>query len=429
VRVLRVEGGHPLQGEVRTAGSKNAALPILAASLMTREPSHVRNVPRLADVDTALAILAGLGVKVTQGDDGVELETLADPSSEVPQDLARRMRASILFMGPLLARTGRAVVPKPGGDDIGMRRVEQHVYGLVQLGAHVAEDGSSFVCSTDRLVGAEINLDMPTVTGTENILMAATLAEGRTTILNAAREPHVADLATALTSMGAEIRGIGSDRIEVEGVERLGGIDHSVTPDYLEAGTYAIAGAATGGEIYITEAPVADLRPLILKLRHAGVGVEVGENWLRVARDQPLRPVDLITWTHPGFATDLQPQYTALMTQASGEAVIQEFLFENRFSYIPELVRMGARIELAGHGRSIHVSGPTRLRAAEVTVPDIRSGAALLIASLCADGSSTLRGLEHLERGYEDMTGKLSRLGGQVQEATDEVGTPGAVPL
>jgi len=392
----------------------------MAAALMTREPCHLRNLPLLADVENALAILAGLGVRVSRNDNEVVLEALADPSSEVPEGLARKMRASILFIGPLLARTGRAVVPKPGGDDIGMRRVEQHVYGLLQLGANIDEDGQSFVCTADRLVGAEINLDMPTVTGTENLLMAACCAEGRTTILNAAREPHVADLAAALSSMGAEIRGVGTDRIEVTGVGRLGGIDHSITPDYLEAGTYAIAGAAAGGDIYITDAPVADLRPLVLKLRHAGVSVEAGETWIRVQRHAPMRPVDLITWTHPGFATDLQPQYTALMTQAEGNSVIQEFLFENRFSYVPELLRMGAKIELAGHGRSIHVSGPTRLEATSLSVPDIRSGAALLIASLCAKGTSVLHGIEHLERGYEDMTGKLARLGSQVQEVVED---------
>jgi UDP-N-acetylglucosamine 1-carboxyvinyltransferase len=420
VRILAVEGGRPLEGEVRTSGSKNAALPIMAAALMTREPCHLRNVPRLADVDNALAILGALGVTVTRDDDEVVLEALGDPSSEVPESMARKMRASILFMGPLLARTGKAVVPKPGGDDIGMRRVEQHVYGLLQLGARIEENGHSFVCTAERLVGAEINLDMPTVTGTENLLMAACCAEGRTTIINAAREPHVTDLATALASMGAVIRGVGTDRVEVEGVERLQGIDHTVTPDYLEAGTYAIAGAAAGGDIYITDAPVSDLRPLVLKLRHAGVDVEAGETWLRVRRSGEIRPVDLITWTHPGFATDLQPQYTALMTQAAGAAVIQEFLFENRFSYVPELVRMGARIELAGHGRSIRVSGPTRLAAADVSVPDIRSGAALLIAAICAHGTSRLDGLEHLERGYEDMTGKLARLGSEVAEVVEE---------
>jgi UDP-N-acetylglucosamine 1-carboxyvinyltransferase len=412
---------------VRTAGSKNAALPIMAASLLSREPSRIRNVPMLADVDNTLAILADLGVKVEREDGEVTLDASVEPGSEVPEERARRMRASLLFMGPLLARTGRAVVPKPGGDDIGMRRVEQHVYGLLQLGARIEEDHQSFVCvAEDGLRGAEINLDMPTVTGTENILMAATVAKGRSTIINAAREPHVADLAAALKSMGAEIRGAGTDRIEIEGGTRLHGIDHRVTPDYLEAGTYAIAAAATGGEVYITDAPVDDLRTLVLKLRHAGVDVEAGENWLRVTRAGELTPVDLITWTHPGFATDLQPQYTALMTQAAGEAVIQEFLFENRFSYITELHRMGARIELAGHGRSIRVAGPSRLTAADVTIPDIRSGAALLIAALCAEGASHLTGIEHLERGYEDMTGKLARLGSQVEEVQGDPDPVGA---
>jgi UDP-N-acetylglucosamine 1-carboxyvinyltransferase len=308
-----------------------------------------------------------------------------------------------------------------------MRRVEQHVYGLIQLGARVEMDGPSFVCTADRLRGAEVNLDMPTVTGTENILMAATLAEGRTTILNAAREPHIYDLAQALGSMGARIHGAGSDRIEVDGVEALRGIDHRVTPDYLEAGTYAIAAAATGGDVLITDAPVADLGSLILKLRHAGVEVEAGETWLRVRREGPLSPVDLITWTHPGFATDLQPQYTALMTQADGDAVIQEFLFEHRFSYVPQLQLMGARIEMAPHGRSIKVSGPARLRGSEVQVPDIRSGAALLIAALRAEGRSVLSGAEHLDRGYEDMAGKLSQLGGHVEEVHGK-GAPLAAP-
>jgi UDP-N-acetylglucosamine 1-carboxyvinyltransferase len=429
-RRLQITGGVPLDGEVRTAGSKNAALPIMAAALMTRELCRLRNVPLLADVDNALAILSDLGVVVTRGEEGeVTLDASIEPRSEVPEARARRMRASILFMGPLLARTGRAVVPRPGGDDIGMRRVEQHVYGLLQLGATIREEGESFVCvAEDGLRGAEINLDMPTVTGTENLLMAAIVAEGRTTILNAAREPHVADLAVALKSMGAEIRGAGTDRIEIEGGTHLHGIDHRVTPDYLEAGTYALAAAAAGGDVYITDAPVADLRPLVLKLRHAGVTIEAGETWLKVHRDTPLTPVDLITWTHPGFATDLQPQYTALMTQARGDAVIQEFLFENRFSYITELRRMGAQIELAPHGRSIRVSGPSRLRAAELTIPDIRSGAALLIAALCADGQSRLDGVEHLERGYEDMTGKLSRLGAQVEEVDRDSGPVGAPP-
>ncbi|MGI8609201.1 MAG: UDP-N-acetylglucosamine 1-carboxyvinyltransferase [Candidatus Dormibacteria bacterium] len=427
-RLLQIDGGHHLEGEVRTAGSKNAALPILVASLLTRAPCHLSNVPHLADVDNTLSILAQIGVRVERDESQVVLEASADPNSEVPEGLARKMRASLLFMGPLLARTGRAVVPKPGGDDIGMRRVDQHVYGLLQLGARVEEDHQSFVCTVEHLRGAEIHLDMPTVTGTENIMMAACLAEGRTTIVNAAREPHVADLAAALQSMGAQITGVGSDRVEIEGVASLSGINHRVTPDYLEAGTYAIAAAAAGGDVHITDAPVADLRGLILKLRHAGVDVEVGETWMRIHRQGDLQPVDLITWTHPGFATDLQPQYTALMTQAAGASVIQEFLFENRFSYVPELVRMGAQIDLASHGRSIRVSGPSRLRAADVAVPDIRSGAALLIGALCAEGRSHLSEIEHLERGYEDMTGKLARLGSRVEEVRGTHDTEGARP-
>ena len=415
-RLLQIDGGHRLEGEVRTAGSKNAALPIMVASLLTRDACHLSNIPLLADVDNTLAILADIGVSVERDEGNVVLQSAADPGSEIPEDRARKMRASLLFMGPLLARTGRAVVPKPGGDDIGMRRVDQHVYGLLQLGARVEEDHNSFICTVDHLHGADINLDMPTVTGTENIMMAACLADGRTTIVNAAREPHVADLAAALKSMGAQISGAGSDRVEIDGVAALTGADHRVTPDYLEAGTYALAAAAAGGDVYITDAPVADLRSLVLKLRHAAVDVEVGETWMRVRREGEIHPVDLITWTHPGFATDLQPQYTALMTQASGAAVIQEFLFEHRFSYIPELVRMGAEVEVAAHGRSIRVLGPTNLRAADVTIPDIRSGAALLIGALCAEGQSHLSGIEHLERGYEDMTGKLSRLGSLVEE-------------
>ncbi|GAC1333571.1 MAG: UDP-N-acetylglucosamine 1-carboxyvinyltransferase [Candidatus Dormibacteria bacterium] len=414
--LMRIEGGHPLHGEVRTAGSKNAALALMAASLLTREPCRLENVPHLADVDNTVAILEDLGVRCARNEWEILLDPSGEVSSEVPEARARRMRASILFMGPLLARTGRAVVPKPGGDDIGMRRVEQHVYGLVQLGATVEDANDAFICTAERLRGAEVVLDMPTVTGTENILMAASVADGHTTILNAAREPHVSDLAAALRSMGAEIRGIGTDRIEVDGVEGLGALNHRVVPDYLEAGTYALAAAATGGEVYITDAPVGDLTTLVLKLRHAGVTVEVGETWLRISREAALLPIDLITWTYPGFATDLQPQYTALMTQATGDTVIQEFIFENRFTYVAELARMGADIEVGQHGRSIRVRGPVALRGAEVTIPDIRSGAALLIAALCADGESLLHGAGHLKRGYEDLAGKLSRLGCHVED-------------
>ncbi|MEA2645119.1 MAG: UDP-N-acetylglucosamine 1-carboxyvinyltransferase [Chloroflexota bacterium] len=415
-RRLQITGGIPLRGDLTISGAKNAALPIMAASLLTDAPCHLTNVPRLADVDTSVAILEALGVDVRREGDAMTLTAGGEVGHEVPAEHARLMRASILFMGPLLARTGRAVLAKPGGDDIGMRRVDQHVAGMIHMGATVEEAEGSFVCSAERLVGADILLDMPTVTGTENLMMAACLAEGETTISNAAREPHVADLAAALNSMGARVSGAGTDRIEIEGVDRLGPAEHRVCPDYLEAGTYALAVAAAGGDVQLLDCPLPDLRSLVLKLRHAGVEIEAEAGGARVRREGELRPVDLITWTHPGFATDLQPQYTAVMTQAAGESVIQEFLFENRFNYVPELNALGARIELFPHRRGIRVQGPTSLRGNIVTIPDIRAGAALLIGALCATGSTLLGGVEHLDRGYEDMAGKLSRLGAQVKE-------------
>jgi UDP-N-acetylglucosamine 1-carboxyvinyltransferase len=408
-----------LRGSVRISGAKNAALPIMAASLLTREPSRLENAPRLADVDNAMAILRGLGADVERGDDGsISLSAAGEIGSEVPLASAQQMRASILFMGPLLARTGSAVLPKPGGDDIGMRRVDQHVYGLRRLGARIEERDGSFVCHTDgRLQGAAVQLDMPTVTGTENIMMAAATADGHTTISNAAREPHVADLAEALTGMGAQITGAGTDRIDVEGVAELGAYQHRVVPDYLEAGTYMIAAAATGGDVELRDTcPLDHLLPLVLKLRQAGVEIEDRQGSMRVSRAGELHPVDLITWTHPGFATDLQPQYTALMTQANGTTTVQEFLFDNRFQYVDELKALGARIDVFPHRRGIQVHGPSPLRGNIVRIPDIRAGAALVIAALCARGNTQLIGVEHLERGYEDITGKLAGLGARVRE-------------
>ena len=399
------------------SGAKNAALPIMAASLLTSDTCHLDNLPALADVDNALSILGDLGVTVERTGIG-EVSLTADGriDSEVPLARAQRMRASILFLGPLLARTGRAVVPKPGGDDIGMRRVDQHIYGLLQLGATVEERDGELVCTADRLVGAEIQLDMPTVTGTENLMMAAVTADGHTSISNAAREPHVEDLATALISMGARISGAGTSEIEVDGVEELHGGHHRVVPDYLEAGTYAIAAAATGGNVAIEDCPSRDLRSLVHKLRQAGVSVDVEDDTLHVSRTGPLHALDLITWTHPGFATDLQPQYTALMTQADGLSVVQEFLFENRFFYVGELLAMGASIEAFPHGRGIRVYGPRTLKGTAVTIPDIRAGAALLIAALCAEGTTRLVGVEHLDRGYDNLAGKLSGLGAVLRE-------------
>ncbi len=413
--VLEVTGGRPLRGRVRIGGSKNASLPIMAASLLTREPVRLHNVARVADTALMCDILRELGVSTEASANGAVTISAADVGSQVPDDLGRRMRASIVLLGALVSRAGAARMPKPGGDVIGARRVEQHVRGLRAMGAEVTESADAFVArSPGRLRGARVVLDMPTVTGTENIIMAAVLADGRTEIFNAAREPHVQDLCRFLSSMGARIGGAGTDEIVVDGVTRLRGTDHRVIPDYLEAGTYAMAVAAAGGDVVLEDSPPQDLTSVLLKLQEAGAEVETGEGLIRIRRDplHPLRPVDLWTWAHPGFPTDLQPQYVSLMTQAAGTAIITEPLYEGRFQHVVELMRMGARITV--QGRDAFVRGPARLHATDVTVPDIRSGAALVIAALCASGTTEIAESWHIERGYEDLPGKLCALGAAV---------------
>jgi UDP-N-acetylglucosamine 1-carboxyvinyltransferase len=395
----------------------------MAASILTEDPVLLTNVPLIADTALMREILQALGGTSSEEEPG-SLKLQAERiSSTVPASLASRMRASIVLLGALLARTGEAKLPRPGGDEIGARRVEQHVRGLRAMGAEIFEGATEFVAKAPgRLRGARIILDLPTVTGTENLIMAAALAEGSTEILNAAREPHVQDLCRFLQSMGARITGTGTDVIVVEGVDRLGGTEHRVIPDYLEAGTFAIAAAATGGEIVLEDGPHADLTQVLLKLEQGGAEVEVHGDAITVRR-QPgrrLEAVDMVTWVHPGFPTDLQAQYMALMTQATGETVIWEPLFENRFQQVPELARMGAEISV--RGRDAHISGPTALRATEVTVPDIRSGAALVIAALCASGTTELAAAWHIDRGYQDLAGKLCELGAAVRRGGGDTG-------
>jgi UDP-N-acetylglucosamine 1-carboxyvinyltransferase len=413
VAQLLIEGGARLVGNVPISGSKNAVLPILAACLLTDEECRLKNVPRLEDVSTMLRLLEGMGVH-TRWLDRQQLQVDASrlARSEALATLATRMRASFLLMGPLLARRGEARVAKPGGDDIGMRRVEQHVVGLRLMGASVELEDGEYVARSDGLTGATIHLDMPTVTGTENLMMAAVTAKGVTTIHNAAREPHVVDLAFFLGRMGARIQGIGTDVLQIEGVPELSGTTHRVIPDNIEAGTYAIAVAATGGEAIIEDLEPADLRALILKLRWAGADVEEQGHSLWVRRRGGLQAVDVTTWPHPGFPTDLQAPFVSLMTQAQGECVVSEAVFENRFQHVPELCKLGASIRV--EGRSAIVNGKTHLRGGAVRIPDIRSGAALVVAALCADGTSTLDNVFHLDRGYQDIELKLGSLGAHV---------------
>ena len=417
--VLHITGGRPLCGRVRIGGSKNASLPIMAASLLTREPVHLRNLACVADTELMSDILRELGVTVVASSPGALTITATEVGDTVPDAMGRRMRASIVLLGALIARGAAARVPKPGGDQIGARRVEMHIRGLRAMGAQIAETGTEFVARAPRgLHGARVVLDMPTVTGTENIVMAAVQASGRTEIYNAAREPHVQDLCRFLRSMGANIQGAGTDEIVVQGVRGLRGLrgtEHEIIADYLEAGTYAIAVAAAGGDLVLDGGPQHDLPSVLLKLQEAGVVVETSEGSIRVRRDvgRPLRPVDLFTWAHPGFPTDLQPQYVALMTQAEGSSIITEPIYENRFQHVTELMRMGARI--AANGREAFVRGPARLHGTDVSVPDIRSGAALVIAALCARGTTEITEAWHIERGYEDMPGKLRALGASIE--------------
>ena len=414
-RALRITGGAQLVGDICVSGSKNAALPEMAAAVLTPGPVTLHNVPRVTDTALMADIFALLGGEA-KGKGTVVLDAGGLTGTDVPDELGRRMRATIVLLGALLARFGHARVPRPGGDDIGARRVEQHLRGLRQMGAHVNETATEIVATAERLRGDRIVFDLPTVTGTENILLAAVTAEGRTEIFNAAREPHVQDLCRLLVKMGARIEGVGTERLIVEGVGELVGAEHTVIADYLEAGTYAIAVAAAGGELRIECTRPEDLQLLLLKLEQAGAHVQTGDDWFRVGREPktPVRPIDMSTWTFPGFPTDLQAQYMARMTQADGESVISEYVHENRFQHVRELVKMGAGVTVEGRLHAI-VHGPARLRGTELAIPDIRSGAALVIAALCAEGESLLRNAWHVERGYEDMVGKLSSVGARVK--------------
>ena len=417
---LRITGGAQLAGSICISGSKNAALPEMAAAILTEETITLSNVPNVTDAAVMAEILEGLGGK-SEGSGIVTIRMAGATGAEVPVELGRRMRATIVLLGAMLGRFGHARLPRPGGDDIGARRVEQHLRGLRQMGANITETPQEIVAEADRLHGARIVFDLPTVTGTENILLAGVLAQGRTEIFNAAREPHVQDLCRLLVKMGARIEGIGTERLVVDGVSELGGAEHTVISDYLEAGTYALAVAATGGELRLECSRPEDLNMVLLKLEQAGAHVDSGDGWFRVGR-QPntkLTPNDMSTWTFPGFPTDLQAQYMALMTQADGETVISEYVHENRFQHVTQLAKMGAGITVQGRLHAV-VHGPCRLRGTDLAIPDIRSGAALVIAAMCADGTSVLRNSWHVERGYEDMAGKLASVGARVESVTLE---------
>ena len=413
---LLITGGVPLHGEVAVSGAKNAALPILCASLLTDQPVRLGNVPDLNDISTMVRLLQRLGVSVSHDPQGHALTLQANQvdSLEAPYDLVKTMRASILVLGPLLARFGEARVSLPGGCAIGQRPVDQHIKGMAALGADIRIEHGFVVARATRLRGTTVRTDMITVTGTENLLMAAVLAEGETVIDNAAREPEVIDLAELLIAMGARIQGHGSHRIVVQGVERLHGAQHDVMPDRIEAGTFLCAVAATAGDITLRDVDPATLGATLDKLREAGLEITCGPRHIRARRGaEPLRAVSFRTLEYPGFATDMQAQLMAANTVAQGTAVITENIFENRFMHVQELRRLGADIEIDGH--TAVVKGVPQLSGATVMATDLRASASLVIGGLVADGETTVERIYHLDRGYEHMEHKLQQLGARIQ--------------
>ena len=417
---LVIEGGVPLRGTIRVSGSKNAALPILFASLLLDGPITFHNVPRLRDINTTTAMLKVLGCPAAFTD--AEGNTVrAEPESllpEAPYELVKTMRASVLVLGPLLARLGQARVALPGGCAIGARPVEQHTKALEKMGAVLELDSGYIVGRCDKLRGADITFDFPTVGGTEHLIMAASLAEGDTVLRNAAREPEVVDLANFLNARGAKISGHGADVVHIRGVSSLRGGTYSIMPDRIEAGTFLAAAAITGGDCNIEGCPIEELTAVMAKMGEMGITLEPHDNGVSVRRTGPLRSVDMLTRPYPGFPTDMQAQLMALMALADGSSTVEENIFENRFMHVSELSRMGADIRLSG-SRAV-IRGVPKLTGAPVMASDLRASASLVIAGLAAKGETHVQRIYHLDRGYERIERKLERVGARIRRARDD---------
>ncbi len=414
---LLIRGGRPLHGEVPISGAKNAALPELCAALLTADPVTLVNTPRLQDVSTMLKLIANMGVRITQGADRVEIDASALNSPEAPYELVKTMRASVLALGPLLARFGEATVSLPGGCAIGSRPVDQHIKGLQAMGAEIVVEHGYMIAKLPkgrtRLKGAHITTDMVTVTGTENFMMAASLAEGETVLENAAQEPEITDLAEMLIKMGARIEGHGTSKIRIQGVERLHGCTHQVVPDRIEAGTFLCAVAATGGDVFLKQGRADHLDAVIDKLREAGANVEAAEDGIRIRANGRLKAQSFRTTEYPGFPTDMQAQFMALNVVSQGASVVTETIFENRFMHVNEMVRLGAAIQI--DGKVAVIEGVEKLSGAHVMATDLRASASLVIAGLVADGETLIERIYHLDRGYDRMETKLRALGADIE--------------
>lgn len=411
---LVIHGGKPLQGTVRVSGAKNAVLPIIVASMLGTTQSTLTEIPKLADVHTVCDVIASLGVHIEHPErDTLVIDAHELTSTTAPYNLVRRMRASFLVMGPLLARKGRAQISLPGGCSIGARPIDLHLKAFEAMGAVInLENGDIEATAPNGLKGAQIYLDFPSVGATENILMAASMADGKTVLENAAEEPEIVDLATYLNSMGANIRGAGTNVIRIEGVKELHGANHAVIPDRIEAGTFMVGAAMTQGNVFVENAISEHLKPLISKLKEVGAEVQEEIDGIRVIGHEPLRPADIKTLPYPGFPTDMQAQFMALTTICQGTSVVTETVFENRFMHVDEFKRMGAKIRI--EGRSAIVEGVPRLKGASVNATDLRAGAALVLAGLVAEGETEVGYLYHIDRGYDNLVLKLQRLGADI---------------
>ena len=416
-----INGGNQLKGEVKVEGAKNAVLPILTASLLASDkPSKLVNVPALSDVETINNVLTTLNADVTykKDENAVVVDATKTLNEEAPYEYVSKMRASILVMGPLLARLGHAIVALPGGCAIGSRPIEQHIKGFEALGAEIhLENGNIYANAKDGLKGTSIHLDFPSVGATQNIIMAASLAKGKTLIENAAKEPEIVDLANYINEMGGRITGAGTDTITINGVESLHGVEHAIIPDRIEAGTLLIAGAITRGDIFVRGAIKEHMASLVYKLEEMGVELDYQEDGIRVRAEGELQPVDIKTLPHPGFPTDMQSQMMALLLTANGHKVVTETVFENRFMHVAEFKRMNANINV--EGRSAKLEGKSQLQGAQVKATDLRAAAALILAGLVADGKTSVTELTHLDRGYVDLHGKLKQLGADIERIND----------
>ena len=419
VAYIVVKESKPLKGTVRVSGAKNAVLPIIAATLLVDGVSVIKSVPNLRDVNVMSDLLRYLGAKVQYDGETLVVDATEIKETEAPYHLVNKMRASFLVMGSLLARFNTAKISMPGGCAIGTRPIDLHLKGFKAMGAGIISDHGYIEAAAQKLSGSKIYLDFPSVGATENIMMAAVLAEGTTTVENAAEEPEIVDLSNFLNKMGAKVRGAGTNTIKITGVEKLEAVEHTVIPDRIEAGTYMVAAAMTKGDIFVDNVIIDHIKPVVAKLIEVGCTVEEHENGVRVIGAQEIMPTNIKTLPHPGFPTDMQSQFMAMLCLAKGKSTITETVFENRFMNVPELIRMGANIEI--NGKSAIVEGRDRLTGSEVMATDLRAGAALVISGLVAEGETIVKNIYHIERGYVDLVGKLSMLGAEIYKVEESI--------